>query len=52
MTDPTDHYVIVDPNWDFASGTSFRVYCSNAYGGGYLLADIHGTVLKTYPAGS
>lgn len=52
VTDPTDHYVIVDPNWAFASGTSLRVYCANAYGGGYLLADIHGNILDTYPAGS
>jgi len=52
VTDPTDHYVIVDPNWAFASGTSLRVYCSNAYGGGYLLADLHGNILNTYPLGS
>ena len=52
VTNPTDHYVIVDPNWAFASGTSLRVYCSNAYGGGYLLADTHGTILNKYPAGS
>ena len=52
VTNPTDHYVIVDPNWVFASGTSLRVYCANAYDGGYLLTDIHGNILKTYPAGS
>ena len=52
VKDPTDHYVIVDPNWDFASGTSLRVYCANDYGGGYLLADLHGNILNTYPAGS
>ena len=52
VTDPTDHYVIVDPNWAFASGTSFRVYCMNTYGGGYLLANLQGKVLSTYPAGS
>jgi len=52
VTNPTEHYVIVDPNWAFASGTSLRVYCSNAYGGGYLLADTHGTILNKYPAGS
>ena len=52
VTNPTDHYVIVDPNWAFASGTSLRVYCSNAYGGGYLLADLHGNILNTYPLGS
>jgi serine/threonine protein kinase len=52
VTDPTDHYVIVDPNWAFASGTSLLVYCANAYGGGYLAADIHGNVIDTYPAGS
>jgi serine/threonine protein kinase len=52
VTDPTSHYVIVDPNWAFASGTSLLVYCSNTYGGGYLAADIHGTVIDTYPAGS
>jgi hypothetical protein len=52
VKDPTDHYVIVDPNWDFASGTSLRVYCANDYGGGYLLADLHGHILDTYPAGS
>ena len=38
VKNPTDHYVIVDPNWAFATGTSLRVYCSNAYGGGYLLS--------------
>jgi hypothetical protein len=52
VTNPTEHYVIVDPNWAFASGTSLRVYCANAYGGGYLLADTHGTILNKYPAGS
>jgi hypothetical protein len=52
VTNPTEHYVIVDPNWPFATGTSLRVYCSNAYGGGYLLADTHGTILDKYPAGS
>ena len=52
VTDPTEHYVIVDPNWAFASGTSLRVYCANDYGGGYLLADTHGKILDTYPAGS
>jgi len=52
VTDPTDHYVIVDPNWAFASGTSLLVYCINSYGGGYLAADIHGNVFDTYPAGS
>jgi serine/threonine protein kinase len=52
VTNPTSHYVIVDPNWDFFSGTSLRVYCSNAYGGGYLLTDTHGTILNKYPAGS
>jgi serine/threonine protein kinase len=52
VTNPTDHYVIVDPNWDFASGTALLVYCSNDYGGGYLAADIHGKILDTFPAGS
>jgi serine/threonine protein kinase len=52
VPDPTEHYVIVDPNWAFATGTSLRVYCADAYGGGYLLADIHGKILDTYPAGS
>ena len=51
VADPTEHYVIVDPNWAFATGTSFRVYCANAYDGGYLLADLHGDILNTYPAG-
>ena len=52
VKNPTLHYVIVDPNWAFASGTSLRAYCANAYGGGYLLADVHGKILDTYPAGS
>ncbi|HET9169494.1 MAG TPA: serine/threonine-protein kinase [Actinospica sp.] len=52
VSNPTMHYVIVDPNWAFASGTSLRVYCANAYGGGYLLASLNGTVISTYPAGS
>ena len=52
VTNPTEHYVIVDPNWAFATGTSLRVYCANAYGGGYLLADTHGNILNKYPAGS
>ena len=52
VSNPTDHYVIVDPNWAFFTGTSILVYCTNAYGGGYLAADVHGTVFKTYPAGS
>ncbi|HTJ70395.1 MAG TPA: serine/threonine-protein kinase [Actinospica sp.] len=52
VTNPTDHYVIVDPNWAFGTGTSILVYCANAYGGGYLAADVHGHVFKTYPAGS
>jgi hypothetical protein len=52
VKNPTVHYVIVDPNWAFAPGTSLRVYCANGYGGGYLLADIHGKILDTIPAGS
>ena len=52
VSNPTDHYVIVDPNWAFGSGTSILVYCTNAYGGGYLAADIHGKVFDTDPAGS
>ena len=52
VSNPTDHYVIVDPNWVFGSGTSILVYCTNAYGGGYLAADIKGKVFDTYPAGS
>lgn len=52
VKNPTLHYVIVDPNWAFAPGTSLRVYCANDYGGGYLLADIHGKILDTIPAGS
>jgi hypothetical protein len=52
VKNPTTHYVIVDPNWAFAPGTSLRVYCANDYGGGYLLADIHGKILDTIKAGS
>nr|WP_211244195.1 serine/threonine-protein kinase [Actinospica robiniae] len=52
VENPTMHYVIVDPNWAFAPGTSLRVYCANDYGGGYLLADIHGKILDKIPAGS
>lgn len=52
VKNPTDHYVIVDPNWAFATGTSLRVYCTNAYGGGYLLANLNGKILSTYPLGS
>jgi serine/threonine protein kinase len=52
VTNPTDHYVILDPNWAFADGPSLLVYCENAYGAGYLAADTHGHVLRKYPAGS
>ena len=52
VTDPTDHYAILDPNWPFGNGPALLVYCGNGYGDGYLLADTSGDVLKTYPAGS
>jgi len=42
---PTDHYVILDPNF-FGDGPSLRVYSTNDHGAGYLLTDLKGDIIK------
>lgn len=44
---PDSHYVIVDPN-ALGNGPGLRVYSANAYGGGYLLTDLKGNIIKVY----
>lgn len=48
---PTYRYVIVEPDL-FDNTPSLLVYLTDDYGGGYLEADPHGKVKKTYPKGS
>jgi serine/threonine protein kinase len=48
---PNLHYVIVDPDW-LGYGPSLRVYSANDYGGGYLLTDLKGKIIKVYTFGS
>ncbi|WP_329563173.1 serine/threonine-protein kinase [Kitasatospora sp. NBC_01266] len=51
VTNPTDHYLIIGP--DLMDGTPcIRLYISNAYDAGYLVADEKGNVTKSYPLGS
>ncbi|WP_188191739.1 serine/threonine-protein kinase [Nonomuraea sp. SYSU D8015] len=51
VPDPTTRYVIVDNDYAFASpGQVLLVYVSDDYGrGGYLVANLQGKVVKTYP---
>lgn len=48
---PTSRYIIVGPDL-FDDTPAIRIYLSDAYGGGYLLADAKGRVQRTYPRGS
>ena len=48
---PTSTYLIIEGNF-IGNGPGLAVYLSDDYGSGYLLADLKGNVLKTYPRGS
>jgi serine/threonine protein kinase len=45
---PTSQYLIIEGNW-IDQGPGLGAYLSDDYGGAYLLADLKGKVLKTYP---
>jgi len=50
VAEPTARYVIVDPAWTFNDDKpTLLVYLSDDYGGGYLAADIDGTVVRLVP---
>lgn len=52
ISEPTSHYADVDPASPFDGyRPTLSVYVSDEYGGAYLRADEHGTVLKRYPRG-
>lgn len=45
---PTSRYLIIEGNWS-EQGPGIGVYLSDDYGGAYLLANLKGHVLQTYP---
>jgi hypothetical protein len=48
---PEHRYVIIDAVGIFTDGKPvIFVYLSDKYGGGHLVADLDGEILKTYPA--
>ncbi|MFG1704753.1 protein kinase [Nonomuraea sp. M3C6] len=48
---PTTRYVIVDPDYAFATPRQvLLVYVSDGYRSGYLVANLQGKVVRTYPA--
>ncbi|WP_433433470.1 protein kinase domain-containing protein [Nonomuraea sp. CA-141351] len=48
---PTTRYVIADPDYAFASPHQvLLVYVSDGYRSGYLVADLKGKVVRTYPS--
>jgi hypothetical protein len=50
VTKPTTHYVIVDPDYAFASPRQvLLVYVADSYRSGYLVANLQGKVVKKYP---
>ncbi|GAA2729467.1 hypothetical protein GCM10010439_40050 [Actinocorallia aurantiaca] len=51
VPDPENRYIVVKPTWTFAEDKpAMLVYLSDDYGGGYVLADAKGEVLRLYPA--
>jgi hypothetical protein len=46
---PKDRYLIVEGNW-FDEGPAVLVYVSDDYGGGYLVSNLKGKVVQTFPA--
>ncbi|MFC9330749.1 protein kinase [Kitasatospora sp. NPDC057015] len=51
VPDPTSRYLIIGP--DILQETpTISVYLSGAYGGGYLAADVKGSVFRTVPRGA
>ncbi|WP_416966627.1 serine/threonine-protein kinase [Streptomyces sp. 4F14] len=51
VPDPESRYVLVQPpNTVFDTPATMNVYLTDAYGGGYLIADSQGKITKVYPA--
>lgn len=48
---PTSQYLVIEGNF-FDGAAGFAVYLSDDYGSGYLVADLKGHILRTYPRGS
>ncbi|MFI6739590.1 serine/threonine-protein kinase [Nonomuraea sp. NPDC050451] len=48
---PTSRYLIVDPDYVFTNPRQvLLVYASDDYGSGYLVANLQGKVVRTYPS--
>lgn len=52
VSNPTERYVVVDPDYALTNSVALLVYVGNGYGTGYLAADPHGHILSTHPLGS
>ncbi|MFF2025762.1 serine/threonine-protein kinase [Streptomyces sp. NPDC058171] len=53
VAEPTSRYLVVSPpSTAFGTPTSLSVYFADAYGGGYLKADVKGRVISVHPSES